>query len=243
LGYTCLNLECLPILDVVRKVDLEWLVTHTSLQSSTRERTLREASMAPAAESHKYARINFKDTLFSMFMHFTRLQGQPARFFGPDNPTAGGVNVIIFVSCLQLDIANHTVVLDLAVLHLTKRMVSRVVNFLSSSGIRHIRVDDDELRLWKEPLPAFVERCRRWEHRPRCKYASKSRVLENSETLPCYCCNRIFPPGYISAVPGWDLFSKFASSCDIAVVLSPFCRTHLRRQRGRGDKNQRLTDA
>jgi hypothetical protein len=224
-----LNLECLPILDKARKDDLEWLITHTSLQFSARERKLRDASIKPATGDHKDVRINFKDSLFSMFMHFTGLQGQPARIFGLNNPNAGGVHVLIFISCLRLDIANHTVVLDSAVLPLTNKLMpklERPLAGLSFKEICNIMVDEDEMRLWKELLPAFTERCRRWEHRPSCEYVSKSKVplsVENGEPLLCSCGNGILPQKFVPGNSECEPLLKYAVRAAISPTFSvPF---------------------
>ncbi|KAK4983489.1 hypothetical protein LTR50_007194 [Elasticomyces elasticus] len=147
------NLECLPILDTTRLGDLQWLITHTSLQFSAREKQLRERWMLNDAEKHKDVRVNFKDSLFSMFMHFSGLQGGKASVFGINHPTGGGVHILIFVSSLRLDLANHTVVLDSAILPLSHRVMPQLQSFLtrvSDIGLCSIIVDDDELRLWKE---------------------------------------------------------------------------------------------
>jgi hypothetical protein len=106
--------------------------------------------------------INFKDSLFSMFMHFSGLQGRQSRVFSINHPTGGGVHMLFFVSCLRLEIANHTVVLDSAVLPLTDQLVPQIHSFLaalSGMGLFHINVGDYELRFWKAVLPALVERC------------------------------------------------------------------------------------
>jgi hypothetical protein len=61
---------------------------------------LREKPMASSTKVHKDVRVNFKDSLFSMFMHFTSLQGGQSRVFGINHPTGGGVHILFFVSCL-----------------------------------------------------------------------------------------------------------------------------------------------
>jgi hypothetical protein len=158
-----LNLECLPILDIARPRDLQRLITHTSLQSSARERALREKSMASSTEIHKDVRLNFKDGLFSMFMHFSGLQARQWRVFSINHPTGGGVHMPFFVSYLRLEIAN--VVFDSAVLPLTDQLVPQTRPFLaalSKMGVRHIDVSDGELRPWRIVLPALVGRCRRY---------------------------------------------------------------------------------
>jgi hypothetical protein len=43
---------------------------------------------------------------------------------------------------------------------------------LSALGICQIKVSDQELRLWRENLAAFVERSRQWEHLSSCEFHS-----------------------------------------------------------------------
>ena len=222
-----LNLECLPVLDITRSADMQWLITHTSLQFSAKERALREKSMASSTESHKDVRLNFKDSLFSLFMHFTGLQGGgKSRVFSINHPTGGGVHILLFISCLRLELANHTVVLDMAVLPLTDSTVPQMRPFLaalSGIGIRHIVVDDDELRLWKTVLPAFVERCRQWEHRSSCEYKAKGQIplsFKFGESLLCSCGNGKVPPTLISGVPQWNLASKYVTRAAISPSFS-----------------------
>lgn len=224
-----LNLDCLPILDVSKPGDLQWLVTHTSLQFSTRERASRDKSMESSEVVQKDVRINFKDSLFTLFMHFTGAQGSKSHVFGLSNPAAGGVHVLLFVSCLRLELANHTVVLDAAVLPLTSQLMPRIRPFfqaIKGMEIRIIYVDDDELKLWKEVLPAMVERCRQWEHRPSCEYKSKGQIplsVENGESVLCSCGNETLPPRFISGVPKWDMVSRYAVRAAISPSFSvPF---------------------
>lgn len=93
-------------------------------------------------------------------------------------------------------------------------------------GFYNIKVDDDESRLWKEMLPALVERCRQWEHRPSCEYKAKAQIplsVENGQTPLCSCGNRRFPPRFISGIPKWDLVSKYAVRAAISPSFSvPF---------------------
>ncbi len=219
-----LKLDCLPVLNVGKNMSLEWLVTHASLQLSARERKLRDASTSITHKvSHNDVRVGFKDGLFSMFMHFSGLQGRKAYIFGINNPNGGGIHILIFVSCLRLDIANHTVILDSAVLPLTDRLMPRLQQFLGPlSGMEfcNIVVDDDELKLWKELLPCFVERCRNWVHRPSCEYVAKAQIplsTENGEPVLCSCGNGTLPPGFVSGIPEWHVASKFA----VRAALSP----------------------
>ena len=224
-----LNLDYLPILDTSKKKGLEWLTLHVSLMLSYWERHLRDKSMEPGAAKQKDVRINFKDSLFSMFMHFSGLQGQQARVFGVNNPGHGGVHILVFVSCLRLDLANHTVVLDTTILPLHDHLMPKIEPFLkqlTEIGICSVIAENDELRLWKEIVPAWVERCRQWEHRPSCAYLSKSKIplsVENGQNPICSCGERTLPPRYSFNLPRWEIAAKYAVRAAISPSFSvPF---------------------
>ena len=162
-------------------------------------------------------------------MHYSGLQGQQARIFGINNPGHGGVHILVFVSCLRLDLANHTVVLDAAILPLHDPIMPKLRPFLEKlTGVRlcNVVVDDDELRLWKEIIPAWVERCRQWEHRPSCEYLSKSRIplsVEHGRNPICSCGEGTLPPRYSFDVPRWRLAAKYAVQAAISPSFSvPF---------------------
>ena len=50
--------------------------------------------------------------------------------------------------------------------------LERVMGPGPGGGVVVIKVDGEEMRLWKEVLPAWVERCRggEWVHREGCEY-------------------------------------------------------------------------
>jgi hypothetical protein len=182
---------------------------------------------------HKDVRVNFKDSLFSLFMHFSGLQGDKSRVFGINNPTEGGVHILIFASCLRLDLANHTVVLDSAVLPLTNRLMPKIDRFLAALSssrmglpLCNIKVDNDELSLWKEVLPAMVERCRRWEHRSSCEYVVKGQIplsVEEGKRVLCSCGEGLLPAKFVTGVPEWEVASKYAVRAAISPSFSvPF---------------------
>ena len=221
-----LNLDRLPIIDTAKTKELQWLVTHVSLMWSSRERKLREQSSSPDAVQ-KDVRVNFKESLFSQFIHYTGLQGQKAKIFGINSPKTEGVQMIFFVSALRLDIANRTVILDAVVLPLTTQLVPTITTFLgplSSSGMCLIHVDEDELRLWKEMLPAYVERCRQWKHRPTCEYLSHSQIpvsFKTGERIICSCGNGSVPKGAFPDIPHWNTVAKHTVRVAISPLFSP----------------------
>jgi hypothetical protein len=173
------TLDVVSILDTKKNSKIQWLTTHALLMFSSRESKIREAGMLGQALSppQQDSRVDFKDGLFSLFMHFSGLQGGQANIFGLHKAGARGVHILLFVSALRLDLASHTVILDTAVLPLSHKMLedNMVLKFLdglqSTTKICSVNVTDMELRLWKQILPAIVERCRAWKHKPKsCEY-------------------------------------------------------------------------
>lgn len=218
-----LNINCLPILDTSRKEDLQWLTTHTSLMFSATERDLKERSKASGSVRYNSPRMAFKDSLFSLFMHSSGLQGNPARLFGINNPANGGIHILIFVSHLRLDLANHTVVLDAAILPLSHAMsptIDPLLRMLPQVRVCSIKVDDEELKLWKEMVPVWVERSRDWEHRPSCEYQTRGKIplsTENGQSPICTCGHGTVPNNFVTGIPKWNVAAEFA----VRVAISP----------------------
>ncbi|MCJ1433442.1 hypothetical protein MMC27_002803 [Xylographa pallens] len=230
-----LPLDSLPILNISKKKEIKWLTTHTSLMMSSRERQLRDESMASGAISHKDARLDLKDSLFSMFMHFSGVEGREARVFGISDPDHGGVQILVFVSCIRLDLANHTAVLDAAILPLHTPLMPKLDTFfteLTQMGICTIKVNNDELRLWKQILPAWVERCRQWDHRSSCQYLTASKIplsFEFGGNPLCSCGEGKLPSDYILGIPRWNLAAKYAVRAAISPIFSvPFVEQSFR---------------
>lgn len=219
-----LKMESLPILDITKPRKLQWLNYQLGCMMSARERKLREKAMASKGTVQEDARINFKDTLLSFLLTFSGLQqaGQRVRILRLNHPEKGGVHVIFLGSSLRLDAANSTVVLDAAILPLTLALVHKIRPFLeaiSELPSATLTVDDNELRLWKEVIPAMVERCRTWMHKSTCEYREKSHIplsVEDGESPICSCGNGQLPAKFI-AVPKWDSVSRYATR----IAISP----------------------
>ncbi|RYC56375.1 hypothetical protein CHU98_g9836 [Xylaria longipes] len=217
-----LDLQKCPVIQITQHTRLGWLIPHLSLAMSARERTLREKEDFPRSAGEQI-RLDFKESIFSIVVQFAGLQGTKSRLFYLDNAANGGVHVIILASALRLNLANRAVVLDCAVLPLhdalmpkIKDSLAKLLGFFALS----IKVNDAELRLWRHALPAYVERCRNWAHRDSCEYAISGSIplnTENGEPLLCTCGSGIFPPSFISNVPGWDGLSKYA----VRAAISP----------------------
>ena len=244
-----LNLDRLSELDTSMTSQMKWLITHTSLMFSSRERAIRESAIEKTSRPSD-TRIDFKDGLFSLFMHYTGLQGKRARVFALNRPGEGGTHVLIFVSSLKMDMANHTVVLDAVVLPLTDKLIrdsfaEKFLAALSSQGfLCAINVTSTELRLWKTVLPAFVERCRTWQHLPeRCEYLVTKQIpilsgLNDGQTPLCSCGHGHFPTHFLHDLhlPCSDrVLRKYATRVAISPCFAvPYVEDCFHRERYRG---------
>ncbi|KAK3317665.1 MYND finger [Cercophora scortea] len=231
-----LSLDTLPILgidDKERNHFLELLVTYTF---SSRERRLREETIGSSNSTSGLsanARLNFKESVFSMFMVASGLQGKQTGLFSITHPQRGGIHMYIFVSAVRLDSANASVVLDTAVLPLTLKMLANAdvktfLYILKGMVCCTLTVDDAELALWKKVLPALAERCRTWEHTSECEYRTRGAEatvplsLAAGEQLLCSCGQGKLPKDFVG-LPEWEAVDQLVTRVAISPVFSsPF---------------------
>lgn len=128
------------------------------------------------------ALFQLKESLAALFLGFT----------GRDNTTTGAnktwnafrlttnedSNLLIFVSALRHDRDSGSICLDAYAVFLTtdriRRMSSSLEKLARGNGLISIRVTEGEQLLWKQILPALVERCRFfWDHMATCAYEKK----------------------------------------------------------------------
>ncbi|KAI2602609.1 hypothetical protein GGR54DRAFT_623626, partial [Hypoxylon sp. NC1633] len=215
------NLDSLPILDLdeSHKKNNEWLHTLASHQISVRERRIRDSDVPPPL------RINFKDTLFSMFMLASGLQGGQTGLFALQHPEDGNQD-LIFIRTIQLNGPEASVVADAAVIPMTRELVDSgeletFLLVLRELQMCAIKVDDEELVLWKKILPAFAERCRTWTHGPECEYKKAGATIPLSTQMGkqymCSCGKGKLPKHFIS-LPEWD---DVASRHAVRIAVSP----------------------
>lgn len=223
------NLDNLPVLDISDKARLGFLTNLTSRMFSARERKLRDqADDSGLAVS---ARMNFKESLFTMFMLASGLQGGQTGLFAIHHPEKGGIHMLIFVSAIRLDEANTSVALDAAVIPFTVDIIKggkleAFLLILRELECCTITVDDEELVLWKKVLPALAERCRTWTHTAECEYARPGATIplstEPGEQVLCSCGAGKLPEEFIG-LPEWDVASQFATRIAISPVYAmPF---------------------
>lgn len=221
-----LNIDALPILDASRKEGLRFLSTMVSSTFSTRERKLREKFMDSGPSGIAPSpRLNFKESIFTMFMLASGLQGGQTGLFAINHPDKGGIHILVFISALRLDAENASAVLDAAVIPFTKVIIDSgeleaFLLILRTLEIGTITVDDEELVLWKRALPALAERCRTWSHTPQCEYAQSCRTVplstEPGQPILCSCGEGKLADGFIN-LPEWEAAARHATR----VAISP----------------------
>ena len=233
-----INIDVLPMLSVdeADKTANQWLTTLTSHQFSVRERRAREEALAvsttatpttpPAPLS---SRLNFKESLFTIFMLSSGLQGGNTGLFALadcDHPERGN-QILLFVRAIRLDPSARSVLADAAALPLTRDIIdsSELETFLlvlRELEICVLDVDSAELDLWRRALPAFSERCRTWMHDPeKCEYrqagASIPLTLVPEHPFMCSCGNGVLPADFVR-LPEWE---GVASRQAVRVAISP----------------------
>lgn len=205
-----LNLDNLPVLDLENEDRNRWMTTLTSLTFSSREKHLRTVR-DESGISHDPA-VNFKESIFTMFMIASGLQGGQTGLFAINHPGRGGIHMLVFVSAIRLDGDAASVVLDAAVIPFTMDLVTsgRMESFLlmlRELECGSVDVDDAELNLWKKALPAMVERCRTWSHGKTCEYKKEGATIplstKDGEQVLCSCGNGRLPENFVS-LPEWN---------------------------------------
>lgn len=228
-------LDKLPILTRTNPVGMSWLIPRVSDMFSRREHKTREIQMTSGSSAGD-VRVNFKDSLYALFSHSTGMNGARRHdVLALNNPQEGGVHMLIFISSLRLDMSCQHVVLDSAVLPLSMDIIPKMAPLLDTiqqRGLMSITVDNDELRLWKHALPSMVERCRTWNHKASCEYATSGQIpvsVEFGQQPLCSCGKGKFPLGYKIDLPGiWEKVSKYAVRAAISPCFSvPFVERSL----------------
>ncbi|KAL1730978.1 hypothetical protein EV714DRAFT_236376 [Schizophyllum commune] len=136
----------------------------------------RELAMRQVAD-HSNTFVQVKGNIVEMILNAC---SSSDRVFGLGFNTPDGIHTIVFVNAIRFDLASHGLLLNVCVLPMQKGM-KEVKDFLLEisllGNICSIATNDEERVVWKKMLPAFVERCRTWTHRPDCPYLNQGAPL------------------------------------------------------------------
>lgn len=220
------HLSTLPIIDTSNATKLSWLPVHLTQTLSSRERGYRSDPDTCRTDAEG-TRLEFKLSLCNLFMHYsgfdTRRAADGSRpsvdhsksTFAISCPTK---KLLVFVCSLRLDHGNRTVLLDCALLPVTRTVFEELFGargFAAAMGTRSIVelfVSEEEMRVWMEVLPSWVERCRTWGHRESCEYRrqdGRKGVFGGQVSEVCGCGKGKFPDDWEVDVPMWDVLKEY----------------------------------
>ncbi|KAJ7701883.1 hypothetical protein B0H17DRAFT_1004789 [Mycena rosella] len=212
-----LNLPSLPILDTGASDVQKWLKPHLAWMLSARERKLTKTH-----ENDALALV--KDTIHTIFHHASGISGGPLRrvFALRDKPSTE-CDTIIFISDVKYDLASHTMICDGYVLPLTPARMSTIRGefgkLIQEGNIFNVGVYGNEMRAWKQLLPAFAERCRSWKHTNHCEYAAQTKVplSDDMHFDPLCSCGRGKNSEGMKKVELWSKFAPLVTQ----IAMSP----------------------
>lgn len=219
------HIERMPKVNIKQKEKIKWwLINHTALQMSDRERIIQRSTHASNRRASE-ALTSFKESLTGMVLDYVGVrdpsQGRHSTF-ALIEPTYG-IHTIIMVSGLRLDLAGASFALDCAIASISTESAPNIAlgsKPLEDNGFLEVRTRPIEVPLWKNLLPAIVERGRTWPHKPDCRYKSKG-VIPLSDKIDedplCQCGRGIGFDEPDWGVPAWKVFLPYATR----VVLSP----------------------
>ncbi|CAE6392383.1 unnamed protein product [Rhizoctonia solani] len=215
----------LPLIDIQQRDKLKWLVIHTSAQMSDRERIIQRSKHATQRAPDE-ALVNLKESLSVLIQDYIGLRQGPVRIFALTD-MMHGYFCFIFVLGLRLDLAGGTVVLDTALVPIHPKgaeEMSPAITILHHSGqaMMEVRTRPAEVIVWKHLLPAFVERCRTWSHKPNCEYKSTGQVPlgVKPEVNPLCSCGQgvgLNEPEWND--PAWKAVLPFATRAAISPLF------------------------
>ncbi|KAL6305441.1 hypothetical protein BKA93DRAFT_213686 [Sparassis latifolia] len=206
------NLDHLPVIDVAQVQLSSRLNSHFAMAFSDREASLRQ-QFASLSTPPPDLLLQVKDTIQCLLSRTMKKNAR--RMFALADPARGGIYTIIFVNDVRLDLPSHTVVADVCILPLTTGRVNnlgQIMHSLAANGkMIKINTTGDEVSAWKHLLPAFVERCRTWSHKPTCEYlrAGTIPLTVEFDKNPICGCGEGISLGALSKVSQWKRLAPY----------------------------------
>jgi len=184
---------------------------------SARERSLRK--------KHQNDALMFiKDSLHTIFVRSSGIQGGHARrLFALRDKATNNCDTIFFISDLRFDLHSHMIICDAFVLPLTHELMPKIESvfgkLVNGNNVVSVTAQEGEMRMWKQLLPALVERCRSWKHKDNCEYQSQGKVplAEVMEEDPLCSCGRGKNTEAMSKVGLWSKLAPHVTR----IALSP----------------------
>lgn len=195
-----------------------WLNSHVSSMLSVREQKMRKKQKADGM-------LYVKNTLLAIFACSGGIaEGGAKRVFALRDEATNNCDTVFFISDLRYDLHSHTVVCDGYILPLTPALMPEMTKLgfgtLAHGGTMvNLSIFDGEMEAWKQLIPAFVERCRTWEHTDDCGYLAQKEVplTQKMEVDPLCSCGRGKDVEALCKVTEWRRYAPYVSR----LALSP----------------------
>ncbi|KAF9782514.1 hypothetical protein BJ322DRAFT_225106 [Thelephora terrestris] len=212
-----LNIDLLPHLDVEGLPQLHTLFAHLHMESADQERHAENKGRFDDI-------LGVRHTIRSIFASFTGAGGTANYAFGFLRADDRKIDTFIFVTGLRLDLADHSIVADAFVLTPAEDLMLaggiKALDAIEESPLQKITLVEEELRVWKQLLPALAERCRvGWKHGANCEYLSQGGISPHLGLSldPLCCCGRGKETEEFLKRPEWLPFAPFVTR----IALSP----------------------
>ena len=226
------NLDAAPILALEKKKELEWIATHTAFQFSVREASIAQRINHPSVRSSATL-VSLKACIQAIINAVAGVgRGGPrARTFPIVQEGSEKTVLLIVVHQLRLDMPSFTLLADAAVIPFDED-VSAVYDAVARGSHRAppivltISATDEEVAVWKQFLPAVVERCRTWSHTPNCEYTPAGRIPLSVEPTVhpaiCGCGRGRNLPDKVADVPDefWNALRPYATRAAISPLFA-----------------------
>ncbi|RPD61734.1 hypothetical protein L226DRAFT_485113 [Lentinus tigrinus ALCF2SS1-7] len=155
------------------------------------------------------------------------------------------IDTILFMTGLRYDLTAHTVVADAYVLTVAPPLTRSILApLVQKDALCPVPLFGEELRMWKQLLPALAERCRTWSHGPNCEYKATGRIpLETRLHAgdPLCSCGRGKDVEGLRRVKAWAPFAPHVTRIALSPLfpvwyLEPLMMKFLRRSGGMTSK-------
>ena len=191
-----------PRISFSKNTKAAWVRTFMGSSTSDSERALNNATISSDNLYSGSVLLDLKQSFFNMIGHFAGLtESSPPSTKGAGTVFQLGLDgkdchTIIFLTSVYHDLDLRSICMEGYVLPLTIPKIIKLKNALAELQsvkvpVHMIANTTEEVKLWKQALPAFAERCRDYSHKTSCEYLQPGATIPLSTEMPedpiCSC--------------------------------------------------------
>ncbi|CAE6381532.1 unnamed protein product [Rhizoctonia solani] len=222
-----INLDRSPLLDTRITSKLYWVEHLCKHQLSVPEKSIQDGSEVTRQQAI-HARVNFKSSIHSLAQHYLGESVQQSRVITLCDKDKNRSYAMLFIGGIRMDLASMTIAFDTAVVPMSnnENLLNPLLGLLqieNPDSVVRILTGTYETIAWKKALPAFIERCRSWSHKPGCEYRAQSRIplsIDSNKKFLCSCGQGVGLNAPQWNIPGWQSFIPLATRAAICPIFS-----------------------